>query len=51
MAVIAGAVVLLANWDQPGDGYDDVAVGAVLTIGGLLLRVEAAIVRSARSGG
>jgi hypothetical protein len=50
LTAIAGFVLLLTNWDQPGGGIDDLAVGAVMTIGGLLLRIEAAIVGSARSG-
>lgn len=46
LAAIAGVAILLANWDQVGSGLDDLALGAVLTIGGLLLRIEGAIVRA-----
>jgi hypothetical protein len=43
VAAVAGLVLLLFKWDSYGVGADDLALGAVLVLGGLLLRIEAAI--------
>lgn len=47
VTAIAGILILFANWDQPGVNSDDLVIGAVLAIGGLLLRIEAAIFSAA----
>ncbi|MEU1846649.1 hypothetical protein [Micromonospora sediminicola] len=42
VATVIGALVILVAYDRPG-WVDDFAVGGLLVLGGLLLRIEAAI--------